>query len=462
MSTYQTNNKNKSAVKQNTTTESSAQRQAIQQFKDNRQSAAQLQALQQQMQPMQRQPNRTGLPDKLKSGMENLSGMSLDHVKVHYNSSKPAAVQAHAYAQGSNIHLAGGQEKHLPHELGHVVQQMQGRVEPNTSVGGMAVNDDAGLEREADVMGTKALQMRVQQHITESQSIDNGIAQHKCDFKQGSHFVDNRITQRKVLNNTQNVIQRELLTLGEWDDEPNSVSVDRLVALREGGRKTPPDDLQRLREMARDSEEHIFALNENHKVSVVEWTNMLGSVTKGGKALRAEIAWKGHMKNKQYAQAMNAISQAYGFNTLNYRIEISTDNDSNASTGWRDGRTGRTTSASTSNKYLSIKFRTPYLNEQYSLGTEGFIRVLHTFRHEYKHVQQYLSSRRISTEVSEFEAYASEVLDDDEFDLIKLNPDRFKRQGYKALQEYTKMKPDEKTLYRVRKNEIMRKIRALG
>ncbi|OLQ75713.1 hypothetical protein BIT28_23390 [Photobacterium proteolyticum] len=28
--------------------------------------------------PVQRQPNRTGLPDSLKSGMESLSGMSLD------------------------------------------------------------------------------------------------------------------------------------------------------------------------------------------------------------------------------------------------------------------------------------------------------------------------------------------------------------------------------------------------
>ena len=118
---------------------------------DNRHSA-----VQRQQQPIQR--NDTGLPDNLKSGMENLSGMSLDHVKVHYNSPEPAAVQAHAYAQGSNIYLGAGQEKHLPHELGHVVQQMQGRVKPTTSVGGVAVNDDAGLENEATAMGARALQ----------------------------------------------------------------------------------------------------------------------------------------------------------------------------------------------------------------------------------------------------------------------------------------------------------------
>jgi hypothetical protein len=108
---------------------------------------------------IQKTENNTGLPDPLKTGMENLSGMNLNHVKTHYNSSKPAAVQAHAYAQGSEIHLGSGQEKHLPHELAHVVQQAQGRVKPTTSVNGMAVNNNIGLEKEADVMGAKALKI---------------------------------------------------------------------------------------------------------------------------------------------------------------------------------------------------------------------------------------------------------------------------------------------------------------
>lgn len=104
--------------------------------------------------------NNTGLPDNLKSGIESLSGMSMDHVKVHYNSEKPAQLQAHAYAQGSDIHVAPGQEKHLPHEAWHVVQQAQGRVKPTMQMkGDVSVNDDAGLEHEADVMGGKALQL---------------------------------------------------------------------------------------------------------------------------------------------------------------------------------------------------------------------------------------------------------------------------------------------------------------
>lgn len=111
-----------------------------------------------QKQPLQRKENNTGLPDNLKTGMENLSGYSMDDVKVHYNSDKPAQLQAHAYAQGTHIHLASGQEQHLPHEAWHVVQQKQGRVKPTLQMKGKVnVNDDAGLEKEADVMGAKAL-----------------------------------------------------------------------------------------------------------------------------------------------------------------------------------------------------------------------------------------------------------------------------------------------------------------
>ncbi|MFN7900021.1 MAG: DUF4157 domain-containing protein, partial [Synechococcaceae cyanobacterium] len=107
--------------------------------------------------------NNTGLPDQLKSGIESLSGLSMDHVRVHYNSSQPAQLNALAYAQGSDIHLAPGQERHLPHEAWHVVQQAQGRVQPTLQLnnGSVPINDDRGLEHEADVMGQKALTQRL-------------------------------------------------------------------------------------------------------------------------------------------------------------------------------------------------------------------------------------------------------------------------------------------------------------
>ncbi len=98
--------------------------------------------------PVQREENRTGMPDNLKAGLEQLSGTDLSDVRVHRNSSKPEKVGALAYTQGKDIHVAPGQEKHLPHEGWHVVQQSQGRVKPTMQAKGVAINDDEILERE--------------------------------------------------------------------------------------------------------------------------------------------------------------------------------------------------------------------------------------------------------------------------------------------------------------------------
>jgi hypothetical protein len=151
--------------------------------------AAKLQAMAntytaQHQQPIQKKENNTGLPDNLKSGIENLSGYSMDDVKVHYNSDKPAQLQAHAYAQGTDIHLASGQEKHLPHEAWHVVQQKQGRVKPTIQMKGKVnINDDARLEKEADVIGTS--------------------------LKNGNESISNRQSNEQPFNNIKhaNVIQ---------------------------------------------------------------------------------------------------------------------------------------------------------------------------------------------------------------------------------------------------------------
>jgi hypothetical protein len=102
--------------------------------------------------------NTTGLPDRLKSGVEQLSGLGMDDVRVHFNSPRPAQLQALAYTQGADIHVAPGQERHVPHEAWHVVQQKQGRVKATRQTKGVSINDDAGLEREADAMGPRAAQ----------------------------------------------------------------------------------------------------------------------------------------------------------------------------------------------------------------------------------------------------------------------------------------------------------------
>lgn len=139
--------------------------------------------LQEKPEPIQKKENNTGLPDKLKSGIENISGYSMDNVKVHYNSVKPAQLQAHAYAQGTEIHLAPGQEKHLPHEAWHVVQQKQGRVKPTIQLkSNFYINDDIALEREADTMGSMLMKKnfdRKKNIFTESNQLTGTIQRTK-------------------------------------------------------------------------------------------------------------------------------------------------------------------------------------------------------------------------------------------------------------------------------------------
>ena len=110
--------------------------------------------------------NRTGIPDQLRASIEALSGVDMSGVRVHRNSAKPAQLNALALAQGADIHLGPGQERHLPHEAWHVVQQAQGRVKPTLQTQGTSINDDTALEHEADVMGRRALQKRSTAQVT--------------------------------------------------------------------------------------------------------------------------------------------------------------------------------------------------------------------------------------------------------------------------------------------------------
>ncbi len=102
----------------------------------------------------------TDLPGGLRHRIERLSGVPMDDVRVHYNSPVPATVQAVAHAHGRDIHLGPGQEQSLPHEAWHVAQQKQGRVKSTGVMHGAKVNDDPGLEAEAEHMGSAASAVR--------------------------------------------------------------------------------------------------------------------------------------------------------------------------------------------------------------------------------------------------------------------------------------------------------------
>jgi len=104
------------------------------------------------------------LPEEVQAKMESSFNTDFSDVSIHNNSSNAKDLNALAYTQGTDIHFAPGQynpesqkgQELLGHELTHVVQQRQGNVKPTTQLKGAGINNDAGLEKEADEMGKKA------------------------------------------------------------------------------------------------------------------------------------------------------------------------------------------------------------------------------------------------------------------------------------------------------------------
>ena len=141
---------------------------------------------------MREEPNRTGLPGGLKSGIERLSGLSLSDVRVHYNSPQPARLGALAFTRGPQIHVAPGAERHLPHEAWHVVQQKRGIVQPTRSIAQVPVNDDRSLEAEADRMG--GLAARAPQQAASVQPRPNPPARGPAQLEGGTSTAWSALT----------------------------------------------------------------------------------------------------------------------------------------------------------------------------------------------------------------------------------------------------------------------------
>lgn len=214
--------------------EKSAQLKSIQQMADESPKIQKNQIIQQKVDNQQinkaNSPvNKTGLPNQLKSGIENLSGQTMDDVKVHRNSSIPAQLNAHAFAQGSNIHLAAGQEKHLPHEAWHVVQQKQGRVKPTIKInGGVAINDNKQLENEADAMGAKASGFKgIQRKVTFTSAGSEEVAQRVPDERKEYETIVAFFNDRAGLSDEADQL---LDNLGEYVSLGNGGSNKELIS----------------------------------------------------------------------------------------------------------------------------------------------------------------------------------------------------------------------------------------
>ena len=279
--------------------------------------------------PIAANNNKTGLPNNLKSSVEQLSGISLDDVKVQYNSKEPKQLKAHAYAKGTDIHVASGQEQHLPHEAWHVVQQKQGRVQPTKQLKGkVPLNDDKSLENEADLMGEKALNLisnNTQANNTIQAKMDNsssaivqrilseedkamlasvkGVSNNKSAFEGGSKPpTDNITSAAPAIEETVSAapaIEETVSAAPAVEQEPTaSMALDEAETTRDTISETKPTAPMALD----DAETTRDSISEN-KESSSEPKNEIGMLDK----MKNGAAWAGGKVKEGAGLAKNAL-----------------------------------------------------------------------------------------------------------------------------------------------------------
>lgn len=187
------------------------------------------------VQPKQQTTNLTGIPTQTKLEFETRSGFSFADVRVHYHSDKPAKIGAQAYTQGTQVYIGPGQELYLRHELGHVIQQKQGRVGATASIGGAPINDQIALEREADLFASSSSILPPTQRV----------AAQGVPVIQMTRWRWNAQAKRwEVFASDQhhsNPPTRPGLEDGEIVDTSVSAHLYNYITHRDGGKMTPPE-----------------------------------------------------------------------------------------------------------------------------------------------------------------------------------------------------------------------------
>ncbi|HSI77828.1 MAG TPA: DUF4157 domain-containing protein [Lunatimonas sp.] len=132
--------------------------------------------------PSRHNPN---LPGELQANLETSFRQDFSDVNIHTSSQAAQHLNALAYTQGEGIHFAPGEfnphsesgRNLIGHEFTHIVQQRSGVVQPNAVLGkGLPLNDNQGLENEANSLGRKAVQGEVvEKYRSPSLGIRSGL-----------------------------------------------------------------------------------------------------------------------------------------------------------------------------------------------------------------------------------------------------------------------------------------------
>lgn len=122
------------------------------------------------------------MPPAVQTKMERAFSTDFSTVRI-YEGPRAAALGALAYTQGDEVHFASGHyqpnsaagQALLGHELAHTIQQRQGRVPTTLQLKGVGVNDDAALEREADVAGARAARGEIAMPRSDRSATEAGV-----------------------------------------------------------------------------------------------------------------------------------------------------------------------------------------------------------------------------------------------------------------------------------------------
>lgn len=239
-----------------------------------------------QAKPRRKGGNTTGLPDVVKAKMERLTGMDLSGMKVKANSSFATKNKAKALIKGSELHFAPGQfnpgsqqgQQLIGHELAHVKQQAQGKVQALTQNKAGKFNQDASLEAEADQMAQQMMSMSLPEDglnmednmdLLTPQFLNGEIIQKTPDpIAEYNELVAWATSEKERL--TQKVTtDKESLT--QKGDEQKQALTDMVTTSSETLSKAFDDAIQKITELSDQAKTDI----ETHRQQKIDEINTL-------------------------------------------------------------------------------------------------------------------------------------------------------------------------------------------
>lgn len=282
-------------------------------------------------------PPANGIPDSIRAKMESVFNIDVSSLNIVQNSGAAKAAGALAFAAGNTIHFAPGQfspetpqgQHLLGHELAHVVQQREGRVQANGEMNGMAINNDQRLEAEADAMAQRAV--NAEEPSSESASLATvsapsaPVSQLQDDgsnlYATYEELLVWAAEQKTKIQTDTTALKEEVTKLGEDQKTAISTLIDTQI--------------QKMKDAIKTAQDHIRTTTDNAKTTIT--THREAKVTEVNTTADTEItaieemveAKKKHLTDKGETHATGILSHAE--TEANRAVNESTSNSTQVS-----------------------------------------------------------------------------------------------------------------------------------